>query len=427
MSFLSKQHYVIGCLGVGDIICAINALENMGREQNRRINLHIVNKDHIARFDSIVNVVKTDHIDFHYSKWPLEIHGIKKEDYTVFQAFWMETTWVKGWGYGWGLRQFIGHEHMIMPKETQTIEQNHVGISFTVNSFPTKNITQLERCRVIDELLAQGKRVTYFGYNEKVDFFLKHRYGEKLGIGPQSLEETFKAIGTCEHFIGADSGMAWFAAFQRIPTTIMVSRTMTKLPKTFGDIPWVTIKYEEQTIEKIDGIRRILLMGSGFGVQEWYNLNKEKLNFFHELHAINSAMRVFDRPFVHHVSTDFYQTHEKPTPEIAKLITETVCGNALKHPLFLTLERGSQTMFVDACCHLFNKYQFDCQVYVIGCDFDYSGPTTHFYGKGGLDPLRLGKEKLVLNLKILGLLGIFKNLSGNPKSLLPFEQVKLPE
>ncbi len=422
--FLDFENYVIGCLGVGDIICSLNAIENMGREKGRKINLYLVNKEHTKRFDDIVSLMKTEHIEFHYAKWPLDDETRSKS--TIFQAFGMDVSWAAGWMRGWGLKTYNTVEHMIKPKEDQHTVSGMVGISFTVNSAPHKNVSHNERFRVIDQLLADGKKVFYFGYVEKHDFFLKHRYGDRITFAPYDLGETFKLIGQCESFVGADSGMAWLAAFQRVPTQILVGRGMTRLPKTFSEIPWVTIAHEQTPITPVDGTRRILIVGSGFGVNEWYLANKAKLGFFHEVHAINNAMRIFETPFVHHVSTDFYQYNEKPTEETTKLMTQIICGTSLKHPLHMTLEKGSQTMFIDTCCHMFNKYGFECVVYVIGCDFDYNGPTSHFYGKGGRDPLRLGREKLVINLKVLGLLGIFRNLSGNPKSLLPFEQVTLP-
>jgi len=166
----------------------------------------------------------------------------------------------------------------------------------------------------------------------------------------------------------------------------------------------------------------ILVVGSGYGIKEWYKNNLSKFVRFNEIRAINNAVRIFTTPVIHHVSGDFYVLNKELEEDCKKHITETVCLNTLKIPLYVRMSPAGDTMFSNICCHIFNTYGFNCRVHVIGCDFDYSGPATHFYGQGGLDPLREGQDKLVHNLKILNALGIFYNLSNNPNTLLPFKR-----
>ena len=175
-------------------------------------------------------------------------------------------------------------------------------------------------------------------------------------------------------------------------------------------------------------MKNILIIGSGSNSKEWYETNFEKLGVFDEIHAINHACVFMKKPFIQHMSTDFKKNDSIPVEEWnqqKQLVIKKISGNALRHPLNLKLDGGSTTMFVDTCIHIFNTEKFNCKIFCIGCDFDYSGDNTHFYGKGGKDPLRVGKEKLLVNLEILGKLGVFFNLSDNPNSLLPFEKEKL--
>jgi hypothetical protein len=175
-------------------------------------------------------------------------------------------------------------------------------------------------------------------------------------------------------------------------------------------------------------VKNILIIGSGSNSKKWYETNFEKLSVFNEIHAINHACVFMKKPFIQHMSTDFKKNDSIPVEEWnqhKRLIIKKVCGNSTKEPLRLMLQYAEGSMFLEACCHVFNVNKFDCKIFCIGCDFDYSGDSTHFYGKGGKDPLRVGKEKLLINLEILGKLGVFFNLSDNPNSLLPFEKVEL--
>lgn len=241
MNFLDYPHYVIGCLGVGDIICSLNALENIGRERDRRLNVYVVHQQYFKRVATLYSDLELPHIDLHLCQWPLA--DIPSDDVTVFQAFGNDVSWVKAWPYGWGLRQFVGEEHMVLPKTRPQKDENLVGVSFTVVSNPAKNISPESTIKIIDGVLNEGRRVMYFGYRGDTDHFLKDHYGDRISYAGD-LAVAFAQVGTCGSFIGADSGMAWLAAFQRVPTRIVIGHSLPVFPSVFRDISWVTIERE---------------------------------------------------------------------------------------------------------------------------------------------------------------------------------------
>ena len=73
------------------------------------------------------------------------------------------------------------------------------------------------------------------------------KFGDKIEYCDYDLKYTIKRIGECSEFIGADSGMAWLAAFHRVKTKILLGKT-ARISNTFRDIPWVSIEVEQQKI-----------------------------------------------------------------------------------------------------------------------------------------------------------------------------------
>lgn len=241
MNFLDYPAYVIGCLGVGDIICSLNALENIGREKGRRIDVYVVHTNYFKRVFDIYSALDLKLINLHFSDLE-SISNLYGEDrLTMFQAFGMEVSWVKGWLSGWGLRSSIGYEHMVNFRRQMVAKAGQVGVSFTVVSNPSKNINRESAIKVISDHLDQGNDVVYYGFNEDCDRYLVDHFGRsgRVKFCPHDLRETIDSIGSCEKFTGADSGMAWLAAFHRVPTRILVGPAFGGLPNTFGDMPWV--------------------------------------------------------------------------------------------------------------------------------------------------------------------------------------------
>ena len=112
MTFLDHPAYVMGCLGVGDIICSLNALENVGREKGRRITVYVCHQDYFPRAQRIYDSMDLKLVDLYYADHD-QVKARWGDQSTVFQAFGMEVSWVKGWLYAWGLREHVGHEAMV--------------------------------------------------------------------------------------------------------------------------------------------------------------------------------------------------------------------------------------------------------------------------------------------------------------------------
>jgi hypothetical protein len=240
LSFNRIPNYVIGCLGIGDIICSFNALENMGIEQNRIVNIYSDRKDCFNKLQTIFNNLQTTHLKLHLTDF--RHLGNMEVDYTIFQAFGMEVSWVNGWLKGWQVDR-RGYEHMI--RYVGTIKKhNKIGMSFTVNHNPTKNPSRECIRKIIKENVESN--LVYFGYigNEQ-DKWIQYEFGDKVEIFDRDLQKTIDGIRSCTKFIGADSGMAWLATYEKIPTKIVVGKGFGKeLPKTFSEIPWVNVEWE---------------------------------------------------------------------------------------------------------------------------------------------------------------------------------------
>ncbi len=243
MNFLDYPAYVMVCLGIGDIFCSLNALENIGVEQNRRIYVYVCHADYFNRVRCIYESLDLKRVDLHCVDYD-QVVAQRGERHTIFQVFGMEVSWVDGWLYGWGLRRNLGHESMVRFRRQSPVVTGSVGISFTVHSHPIKNASRITVLALISQFLQADRPVTYFGYREPEDSYLLALTAAGLRICPHDLHETIALIGTCESFVGADSGMAWVAAFSRVKTTIVVGRGFHPLPQTFSKIPWVSIERE---------------------------------------------------------------------------------------------------------------------------------------------------------------------------------------
>lgn len=243
MNFLEYPAYVMGCLGVGDILCSLNALENIGVEQKRRICVYVCHADYFSRVRCIYESLELKLVDLHCIDYD-QVVTQWDERHTIFQAFGMEVSWVDGWLYGWGLRSNLGHESMVRFRRQSPMVAGSVGVSFTVKSHPVKNASRNTVLKLISQFLQTDRPVTYFGYREPEDSYLQALTANGLRICPHDLQETIARIGTCESFVGADSGMSWIAAFSRVRTTIVVGLGLQDLPQTFSAIPWVSIERE---------------------------------------------------------------------------------------------------------------------------------------------------------------------------------------
>ena len=250
MNFLDYPAYVIGCLGVGDIICSLNALENIGREKQRIIQLYVCHEEYKNRAFDIYNNLDTKNVNLQFLPYD-KVKEQYGDNHTVFQAFGNNVSWVDYWLKCWGLSTFTGYKNMISIRNNLDIVKNRVAISFTVTSNKDKNVSEHGIFSIIDKLINDGKNIIYFGYRGDDDINIYSRYKDKIDFCIRDINVIFDKMRTCEEFIGADSGMAWISTFSKIKTTIIIGEKLTYIPYAFSDIPWVNINKEEHTFREV--------------------------------------------------------------------------------------------------------------------------------------------------------------------------------
>ena len=190
----------------------------------------------------------------------------------------------------------------------------------------------------------------------------------------------------------------------------------------------------------------ILIVGSGYGVDNWVKCNKKYIKYFDYVIALNNAWKVlFDNniKFLWYHSDDFYK-HGTFIPDFyVKDITYSLSSGKFSYNI------GGSVLFLDLVHKLANYYLFGHAVICcIGCDLNYNQKQTHFYGDGthlldvqtllsrnqpdlvgkNADPLRYGKNGIVTTLRSL----MWKtenikwiNLSSDNSSLLPFTKLNI--
>lgn len=250
MNFLEYQVYVIGCLGVGDIICSFNALENIGRERGKIIQLFVVNNEFQQRVFDIYNNFNLQFVNLTFCNYTdlVEKYG---DTHTVFQAFGDNVSWVDYWLKCWGLVECVGYKNMISIKRKSDFIKDRIGISFTVTSNKEKNVTNFGIFTIIDQLIDNQKNIIYFGYRGDDDLEIYNRYNGKIEFCERNFDIMFNKMSTCEEFIGADSGMAWISAFCKIKTRVIIGEKLKYTPYAFSDIPWVSIEKETISFKEI--------------------------------------------------------------------------------------------------------------------------------------------------------------------------------
>ena len=244
MNFLEYPVYVMKCLGVGDIICSLNLMENVGKEKSRKIELYVVRRsEYFQRVSDIYDSLDLKFVNIHSSDFET-VKGKGENEYTVFRSHTTKASWTNDWLYGCGLRECIGYNNMVKFKDRIICKNDVVGVSFTVTSSPSKNISNQSVMNVIEECIDNNKNVVYFGFRNRADKYILEKFGDKIEYCDYDLKYTIKRIGECSEFIGADSGMAWLAAFHRVKTKILIGK-MAGISNTFRDIPWVSMEVEK--------------------------------------------------------------------------------------------------------------------------------------------------------------------------------------
>lgn len=179
--------------------------------------------------------------------------------------------------------------------------------------------------------------------------------------------------------------------------------------------------------------RRFLLLGSAPNVVEWWGRHGERCvrNGF-VICAMNNAWEVpGERMNVWYRPDDFKRNNPDHLPPAENWYYEQPDGWNT-NPYW---DRTVRLSFIDIASHILNAYGVSgrrLELYVAGSDFNYDGVRTHFYGNGGLDPMRYGDEPL--NNALANLKAAYEkygcriiNVSDQDKTRLPFDRVHFKE
>lgn len=178
-------------------------------------------------------------------------------------------------------------------------------------------------------------------------------------------------------------------------------------------------------------MQKILLLGSAPYVKKWYEENGEKYRAAgFKVCPINNAWSVCENDaFFWFRSEDFFYipTTVKPNDGQREKWFEVV--RTLDYPFFYEKGRAGGTMILNILCHLLNHSFFSKVPFFIaiaGSDLIYhEGKKNHFYGHGTPDPMNLGKNFLIDQLRIIKMQAeqmatSIVNAGGQEESLLPF-------
>lgn len=195
---------------------------------------------------------------------------------------------------------------------------------------------------------------------------------------------------------------------------------------------------------------KYLIFGSAWYVEEWWDNHYKDFEGLEICTVgINNASRVVTKHARLHrwyLGTDFFNLRylsRKPSdlPDIHDYINNykfsypsIISGDFLFAP-YRYKNRCRGTMIINACYDLLNKSIARnelCTVGIIGSDLVYYPEKTHFYGRGGNDPVNIGLD--VLTEELEGVKNAYSetgnqivNLSTEPKSRLPFPKVTVED
>lgn len=144
---------------------------------------------------------------------------------------------------------------------------------------------------------------------------------------------------------------------------------------------------------------RRLLVGSAHYVPEWWSQNGAK---FKDAYCINNSIRVVkEQHNVWYVSEDYFKDNDYDLRKMLDGCIDSDFYVRIKSimsmsPHWYTCPHNG-TMLVNACRDILNNATMSgerTELYLIGCDLDYSGSKTHFYGEGTPDPRRIPDDIL---------------------------------
>lgn len=241
-TFRDYSNFLLGCSGIGDMTCALNALESVGIENNKDVYVYVDK----AKVEKLYNL----HSLFSLNRVKITTEMPDKNVTVGANAHGMDCSWVYDWPAAWGVTKRLGDGYMMKPKHfSWRGKKGTVGVSFTVNFARHKNPSTGYKSSIVRSLLDSGNRVIYFGAldaNDTESLWLRE-FSNKIQYAPKDLFQTADMLCNCEYFIGADSGMSWLSVFFKVPTTVVLGRTYgNELPKTFTKIKHCKMLWEDE-------------------------------------------------------------------------------------------------------------------------------------------------------------------------------------
>lgn len=178
---------------------------------------------------------------------------------------------------------------------------------------------------------------------------------------------------------------------------------------------------------------RILILGSGPSASKIDEIDRTGYYVI----GLNNAWRAIKNPYelmMWHHSTDLHLLHPMPSRDLRDHLYVKTWGyathffNVRKTQIYDESNKNrpdrQTTVFVDLLNWLTtSRPNIIAEIAFLGCEHDYSGEQTHFYGKGTPDPLRYGSHWLVYHFRKFKAYAeqegiVLRDLSGNTTGLL---------
>ena len=176
-------------------------------------------------------------------------------------------------------------------------------------------------------------------------------------------------------------------------------------------------------------MKKVFLIGSAPYSPEWWSRHKHQVEV---AHVLNNAKQITgDHEGVWYVATD-YVIHSNYSFQPLQQANGNEWHRCRMVSDYLLRPKGYTcphhgTMILNASYDILNRGMLADEHYelnLVGCDLDYSGATTHFYGKGTADPLRIPMDTLLKHLNKLkaDFEGFHEIVTLGPPGILPFPQ-----
>lgn len=150
-------------------------------------------------------------------------------------------------------------------------------------------------------------------------------------------------------------------------------------------------------------MEKVYLIGSAHYAPIWWDRHKHHVEV---AHCINNAKSIVGNHIGNwYMSTDFLIHNDYSFKKIQERSRDDwhycpVVSAGLQKPFGYECEYHG-TMLLNACYDILNRallHSSKVELNLVGCDLDYSGKNTHFYGEGTPDPRRIPDDILLGHL-----------------------------